>query len=392
MQRYRFISALTILVLGLSQTIAHSAQIDIPILYVKQQIERPPVRSDLVSWPADEGEQGSKLGIADSNTTGKFLGHRYHFETMDFAVGADILGAMKQRLADGSKIVVINAPADILNAIADLPAARDDLIFNAGSASDALRDAQCRPNLLHTLPSRAMLADALMQFLAAKKWRDIFLVEGNRPGDTAFANALRRSAKKFQLTIKHEKKWLLDVDIRRNAAREVPVFTQARAYDVVVVADEDHDFGQYLMYNTWLPRPVAGNAGVQPVAWHRAVEQWGAAQLQSRFSKAANRAMTSIDYAAWAAVRSVAEAVTRTKSSDTAAIRSYLFSDEFSLAGFKGSRLTYRRWNGQLRQPIPLAHPDAIVAAAPIEGFLHRQTELDTLGLDQPESKCKEMN
>ncbi|MGB7184808.1 MAG: branched-chain amino acid ABC transporter substrate-binding protein, partial [Burkholderiaceae bacterium] len=101
---------------------------------------------------------------------------------------------------------------------------------------------------------------------------------------------------------------------------------------------------------------------------------------------------TSIDYAAWAAVRSVAEAVTRTKSSDTAAIRSYLFSDEFSLAGFKGSRLTYRRWNGQLRQPIPLAHPDAIVAAAPIEGFLHRQTELDTLGLDQPESKCKEMN
>ena len=180
--------------------------------------------------------------------------------------------------------------------------------------------------------------------------------------------------------------------MRRNASAEIPVFTQARKYDAVVVADEDDDFGQYVQYNTWLPRPVAGTAGLEPVAWDRVVEQWGAAQLQSRFEEQSDRSMTSLDYAAWAAVRSIGEAVTRTKKTDPAAIGEYLLSDKFALAGFKGAKMTYRTWNGQLRQPIPLVHPQSVVALAPIEGFLHHTTELDTLGLDQPESNCEEMN
>ena len=180
--------------------------------------------------------------------------------------------------------------------------------------------------------------------------------------------------------------------MRRNAAQEIPLFTQARKYDAVVVADEDDDFGQYVLFNTWLPRPIAGTAGLEPVAWDRVVEQWGAAQLQSRFQEQAERSMTSIDYAAWAAVRSIGEAVTRTQSADAATIREYLFSDKFALAGFKGAKLTFRSWNGQLRLPIPLVHPQAVVALAPIEGFLHHTTELDTLGLDKPESACEDMN
>ena len=63
-------------------------------------------------------------------------------------------------------------------------------------------------------------------------------------------------------------------------------------------------------------------------------------------------------------------------------------SDEFELAGFKGRPLTFRAWNGQLRQPIPLVHPRALAAQAPLEGFLHHRNELDSLGLDQPESAC----
>ncbi|MGZ4991625.1 MAG: branched-chain amino acid ABC transporter substrate-binding protein, partial [Methylobacter sp.] len=48
-----------------------------------------------------------------------------------------------------------------------------------------------------------------------------------------------------------------------------------------------------------------------------------------------------------------------------------------------------RSWDGQLRQPVLLAAPRSLVAVAPIEGFLHPKTELDTLGYDQPESTCK---
>jgi ABC transporter substrate binding protein (PQQ-dependent alcohol dehydrogenase system) len=98
--------------------------------------------------------------------------------------------------------------------------------------------------------------------------------------------------------------------------------------------------------------------------------------------------MTGLDYAAWAAVRSIGEAVTRLKSADAAAVRDFLRSDKFALAGFKGRKLSFRAWNGQLRQPIPLVHETAVVAVAPIAGYLHRYTELDTLGVDRRETDC----
>jgi len=368
-----------------------SQELDVKIIYLEQQRERPPVLSNLVVHPDDEGEQGALLGISDNNTTGKFLKHNYELETIIVAQHEDVVSAATTALK-GANLVVLNITSEKLQQIADLPEAADDLLFNAGSSDTALRNDACRANVLHTLPSRAMLTDALMQFFNKRKWNSIYLLEGNRDVDRLFANSVRASAKKFRIDIDREKQWIDDADMRRNAAAEIPLFTQARKYDVVVVADEDDDFGQYVLYNTWLPRPIAGTAGLEPVAWDRVVEQWGAAQLQSRFEKLSSRSMTSLDYAAWAAIRSIGEAVTRTKHTDPSMIREYLFSDKFALGGFKGAKLSYRTWNGQLRQPIPLIHPQSVVALAPLEGFLHRTSELDTLGLDQPESVCEEMN
>jgi ABC transporter substrate binding protein (PQQ-dependent alcohol dehydrogenase system) len=365
--------------------------LEIGIVYLEQQRERPPVLSNLVAHPEDEGEQGAQLGIDDNNTTGKFLKQTYTLEKIIVAPDEDVVAAAKTAL-EGTRLLVANMPADKLLQIADLPEAQDDLIFNAGSTDKKLRDDSCRSNVLHTMPSRAMLTDALMQFFSKRKWDSLYLLEGNRDVDKLYAESIRASANKFRISIDHSKQWIDDADMRRNAAAEIPIFTQARDYDVVVVADEDDDFGQYVLYNAWLPRPVAGTAGLEAVAWDRVVEQWGAAQLQSRFEELTERSMTSLDYAAWAAVRSIGEAVTRTKSTDIGDVRSYLFSDKFSLAGFKGAKLTYRTWNGQLRQPIPLIHPQSVVALAPLEGFLHHTTELDTLGLDQPESACEDMN
>jgi len=369
----------------------HANELDINIVYLEQQRERPPVLSNLVVHPEDEGEQGAILGTADNNTTGKFLKDTYTLETIIVPPEEDVVAAAQAAL-EGTKLVVLNMPSDKLLQIADLPAAADDLLFNAGSANVSLRSAGCRANVLHTLPSRAMLTDALMQFFKKRKWDSIYLLEGNRDVDKLYAASVRTSANKFRVSIAAEKQWIDDADMRRNASAEIPLFTQARKYDAVVVADEDDDFGQYVQYNTWLPRPVAGTAGLEPVAWDRVVEQWGAAQLQSRFEEQTERSMTSLDYAAWAAVRSIGEAVTRTQNTDPATIGEYLLSDKFALAGFKGAKMTYRKWNGQLRQPIPLVHPQSVVALAPIEGFLHHTSELDTLGLDQPESACEEMN
>jgi ABC transporter substrate binding protein (PQQ-dependent alcohol dehydrogenase system) len=57
--------------------------------------------------------------------------------------------------------------------------------------------------------------------------------------------------------------------------------------------------------------------------------------------------------------------------------------------GYKGQRLSFRAWDGQLRQPMLLAHGDGIAEIAPLEGFLHQRSALDTLGYDLPETGCK---
>lgn len=379
------------LVSNLAYSNSANAELDVNILYIEQRIDRPPVLSNLVVWPEDEGEQGAALGINDNNTTGRFLGQKYTLSSLIFDINEpkDARNEhIRAALSEGSLLVVANLDADALIAIASMPEAANDLIFNAQSSENALRQKSCQSNVLHTVPSRAMHTDALMQFFVKKKWRQIFLIEGNGDSDKALADSYRRSIKKFGIKIVEDKAWIENADMRRNASNEVPVFTQARKYDAVIVADEDRDFAQYIPYNTWLPRPVTGSAGLTPVTWSPVIEQWGAAQLQSRFVKLISRDMTSRDYSNWAAIRAIGEAVTRTKSIDIPILRTYLLSEDFELGGFKGASLSFRQWNGQLRQPVQLVHARAVVASAPIEGFLHPVTELDTLGFDKPENQC----
>lgn len=365
------------------------AEIDVHIAYLEQQIDRPPTLSNLDPVPEDLGLAGAELGLADNATTGGFLGHKYRLTARRVPPDGDFLAEAREILAE-TKLLVVHAPSDGLLALADLPEAEDALILNASAEDTSLRGADCRANVLHSVTSYAMRGDALAQFMNKKRWNDWALIAGTHPADLAFAEALRNAATKFGLKIVDEKTWAFDADIRRNAAQEIPAFTQSlEPHDVLVLADEVGDFGRYVLYNTWEPRPVAGSEGVAPVAWAGVVEQWGAAQLQGRFGKSSGRRMRSVDYAAWAAVRSVGEAVTRVGKADAASLRSFVLSDDFKLAGFKGRPMNYRHWNGQLRQPVPLVHPRALVALAPLEGFLHERTELDTLGLDAFESDCR---
>jgi len=374
--------------MGLGLGSAASAQVEVSVHYLKQVVEAPPTLSNLDPIPDDLGLRGAELGLEDNITTGRFLGQTYTLAVTEVAPDGDFAGAARAALAEGD-LLVLDAPADMVTAVADLPEAAAALLFNAGAADVALRADRCRANLLHTLPSYAMKADALMQFFVQRRWDDIALIAGDRPDDQAWADTLEASARKFGLSFGARKTWAFDADMRRNASQEVPLFTQDLGeYDVLLVADAADDFARYISFNTWRPRPVAGSEGLRPVTWHRVVEAWGAAQLQSRFEDLAERPMQDRDYATWAALRAIGEAVTRTGAADAETLRGYMLSEDFELAGFKGRPLTFRSWNGQLRQPIPLVHERALVAQAPLEGFLHQRTELDTLGLDLPESGC----
>ena len=366
-----------------------AAAVDVQVLYLEQAVPRPPILSVLDTAPDDLGLAGAETGLAENTATGRFLGHDYTLERVILGEDDDVVAAARTALEAGHRLIVANLPAAALLALADLPEATGALIVNGAAPDDALRREECRANLLHTLPSRAMLTDALAQFMGRKRWTDWFLITGEGPGDAEYAAALRASAAKFNAKIVEESVWRFDADMRRNAAQEAPLLTRARDYDVVVVADEIGDWARYVPYNTWLARPVAGTEGLAPVAWSPVVEQWGAAQLQRRFVRATGRGMQPVDFALWAAMRAIGEAVTRTSSADPATLRAYMLSREFELAVFKGRKATFRGWNGQMRQPIPLVHARALAGQAPVEGYLHRLSELDTLGQDEPETTCR---
>lgn len=328
------------------------------------------------------------MGVSDNNTTGNFLGYQFQLDVKVFEEGElkEALTAANQNSAD---YVLLDMNASQQLAIVDAAKNKQRLFFNIRAYDVMLRNENCRNNLFHTLPSYAMRTDAFMQLLIKKKWTQLQLLEGNSEQDALLSEALRRSAKKYQLKFKQQAKWLLDGDLRRQASAEVPLLTQKLGdYDVLFIADEWNDFARYVRYNTWKPRPVFGGDGLRSLGWSRVFEQWGSAQLQSRFVALAKRPMQSQDYAAWIAMRAIDEINIKTKFSDITEQRNYLLT-KAELAGFKGRPLSFRAWNGQLRQPIGLAHQSALVAMAPLEGFLHSRNELDGLGYDKSESACK---
>ncbi|MCX7088931.1 MAG: ABC transporter substrate-binding protein [Methylococcales bacterium] len=359
------------------------------IAYLTQQQKAPAALSNLDAFISNKGEPGAALAIADNNTTGQFTHQTFALDSFVVPLDGDVLAVFNRKIAEKYALVLLNLPAEKLLVIADAKTAQAHLFLDIASSDDALRNEQCRANMLHIQPSRAMRADALAQFMLKKRWQKWFLVVGEAPEDVLYADAIKRAAKRFGMKLVAEKKWEHSYDARKTEQADVPVFTQGDAYDVLVVADEQGVFGEYLGYRTWSPRPVIGTQGLIATAWHKTHEQWGAIQMQNRFKEKNGRWMEEQDYSAYLAVRAIGEAATRVRSNDLAAIKTYLLSEQFALQGYKGNSLSFRPWDGQLRQPILLAADRSLVAVAPIEGFLHPKTELDTLGYDQPETKCQ---
>ena len=371
-----------------SDTAAKNDETTLRIAYLIQQQAIPAALSNLDEVVRDGGLPGAQLAIEDNNTTGQFTHQHYRLDPVTVPVDGDLVAAFQSLIAQGYREFITHIPASQLIQLAQLPEAQNLLLLDVATRDDSLRNQSCRNNMLHLLPSRAMRADALAQYMLKKRWKKWFLIIGPSEADRLYGEAIKRAVKRYGLKLVGEKKWTHTYDARRTAQSDVPVFTQVDDYDLLVVADEEGLFGEYLDYRSWLPRPVAGTQGLVPTAWHRTHEQWGAVQLQNRFRKQFGRWMNEEDYAAWLAVRALGEAATRSKSVDPEVLHDYITGDQFGIAGFKGKRLSFRSWNGQLRQPLLLAAPRSLVAVAPLDEFLHPKNELDTLGYDEKESQC----
>ena len=299
-----------------------------------------------------------------------------------------LAASLQAMIADGAGFVVLDLPAPLVKAVADAAKGLPVTLINATAPEDSLRTA-CYPNMLHAGPSMRMLMDSFVQYLRSMNWMKVLVLQGEDPADKGLVDAFASSAERLQLQIVGTRPFTLAANPDAREGNNVKLLTADLDYDVVFVADTRGEFGRFIPYATQLPRPVIGSIGLTAQAWHWAMERDGATQVSSRFDKMTKgRKMSSADWSVWVAVKAIILGYTKVASGDQAEVRAFLKSPDLKLDGSKGVTLSFRPWDGQMRMPILLSTSDAVIAIAPIEGYLHSDTTLDTLGTDQAEFVC----
>jgi ABC transporter substrate binding protein (PQQ-dependent alcohol dehydrogenase system) len=351
--------------------------------YTNRRLERayPGHPSGRLLHAAQLAVADTELALADEQLT-------LQLRDVTVASAADLPAALQKLKNDQVAFWVLDVPAGLVPAVTQT-AGTSAVVFNASAPEDVLRGAQCGAHLFHTFPSQAMQADAMAQYLASRSWRNVLVLQGAAESDQPIGQAWTRAAKRYGLktTVKPFK---LSGDPRERDLSNVRLLTADRNHDVVAVLDADGEFARTVPYATQHPRPVVGSNGLVALAWHPQWERNGGPQVSRRFRKLANRPMVGQDWAAWMAVRSVAAAALAQPTGSPIAHARALRSGQVAVDGSKGPRLSYRSWDGQLRQPLFLSHVDGVIATAPLDGVLHPTEVLDTLGVDETESVCRQ--
>ena len=376
-------------------TVSVAAQEEVRIGYLALEVDprydenfayaRIPLR------PAGDTEVAARLAIDDSRMLTDARGLAVTLDAEKVADRAGLVAAATRMAEEGARYIVLDLPADEVDA---LGAAFEDsglTLLNATARQDRLRR-RCYPNMLHTAASDRMIADALLQHLVFNNWSDVLVLHGKTERDLAHVASFAEAARRLRVDIVETREFDLSTNPTLREQNNVKLLTGgAGDYDVVYIADDYGDFSRYVPYRTALPRLVVGSAGLVPLEWHWALERYGAPQVNSRFEDLSEdgRRMGWQDWSVWAATRAVLTAYAKARGDGPEAVDEFLRSDRLRLDGSKGVPMTFRPWSGQLRMPILLATDNAVIAIAPLEGFLHRTNTLDSLGVDEPEFECE---
>ena len=332
---------------------------------------------------------GAKLGLKDIKPFQRMA--KVKFKLMDMRIknidtaADEILNHIHK---NNIKIVLLDFPAseliNIVSKISDLNIA----VINISSKNNELRSFNCNKNLFHTIPSERMLTDSLAQYLSDKKWRKVLILTGPLEIDKAKSASFIESAKQFGLKIVDNRSFLLGNDPRARDQNDLDFLTGSAKYDAVYISDTHREFSYKVPFATHIPSAVIGSSGLTPRAWHWSYLRHGAPQVHGRFERMNKRRMTEEDWAAWVGMRAIAEALVRFKNNENFSFQDAFVSEEFKLDGSKGPVLNFRKWNRQLRQPIMLSTDNWVTSIAPLESFVHRVNNLDTIGIDSKTSKC----
>ncbi len=370
------------LLAGLMACGAQAAEFRITLLAPADdpRLERNRVERAYLGHPTGPAADGVRLALAESEFELQAAGHRLLLDEATAASPEAARAAAQRAVQGGAALLLVDLPAAWIPALAD---AVQVPVINLGAAADTLREADCRANLFHTLPSERMRADALAQTLVERRWRKVLLLAGSTAPDAARVAVAEAALKRYGLELVAKKPFKLSADPRERNLANPQLLTGGANYDVVWVVDADGEFARALPYRTALPRPVVGDAGLVALAWHAQFERFGAPQVARRFQRANGRAMSAHDWAAWMGGKAAVAAVLAGDGRAPAALGA------LRVDGSKGVPLAFRPWDGQLRQTLLLTDGQGVLASAPVDGVLHPKNVLDTLGADEAERRCR---
>ena len=337
-----------------------------------------------------------ELALFESSTLLDAVGIKAELRMLELQADVDFQQQLKN--IPKSSLLILDLPRDAIEQVAKLANQLKLAAFNVRHSDASLRESLCLQYVFHAIPSDRMYFDALGQFLLFRGWRKVLVVQGPSQQDTDRAQSLVASFKKFGVTIVDQRTFTLSHHPDDRDENKPEFLTGGVSYDVVAVIDSKKDYGRYLQYSTRSARPVIGDVGLTPASWHFALERYGAPQLNERYRQfkkgerlSSQVAMTDAEFAAWSTVKLITNSINSSgisKGTDLNLIA--MLNDPASQVDlYKGTRGSIRHWNHQLRQPILLGTPDAVVAIAPMPKFLHPKHYVDTLGIDEPESECR---
>jgi ABC transporter substrate binding protein (PQQ-dependent alcohol dehydrogenase system) len=383
-------AALLALAAALASASAHAAAFKAVLLVPADdpRLSRSRLERAVLGHPGGPAADALAVALKEGQLALDAAGASLSFDTVAVADGASARAAAAAAEKAGAAALLTDLPAAWTLAAADgskLP------VLNLYSAADSLRGADCRRNLLHIGPSERMRADAIAQTLVARNWRHVLLLVSQEPADAERGAVAAAAIQRYGLKLVGRKPFKLSADPRERDLANPLLLTGTAGgtgtYDAVWVVDADGEFAASLPYRTALPRPVVGDGGLVALAWSARYERFGAPQVTRRLAKAAGRPMDAHAWSAWLAGKALTAAAVAAPKGPAPAFAQALARAE--LDGSKGVVMSFRAWDGQLRQPLLLSDGQAVIGTAPSEGVLHPSNALDTLGADAPEKLCK---
>ena len=313
------------------------------------------------------------LAVEEQNKAGGLLGRQLTLISED-SVNPPTASSKAQRLLerDGAAVLIGEISSASALGIAQVAQRNKKLFMNTGCNSDELRGKSCNKFMFHIEAANSTYVKACGRSLLHDN-----LIKGKKlyalSADYAFGHDLLRAAKAFVSanggTIANDELVPTDATdfspylLKIRQAKPDLVISNLAGNQITNFIKQYSEFG--------LPFPIAGFgfdtavawgagadnfAGTWPTTWHHDVNAPSAKAFVAAFVKKYGKPPENQAWGEYVAFRSIVQAVTETKSLDTAKLIEY-FEKGAPIDALKARKGTYRAWDHQLLQEMYTVTP-----------------------------------